>query len=186
MSQELRTEPDEPASGRVAADRKGLHSRRALVAGVMGAGVGAVAATVFAGAQPAWAEGENVTVGGSFPDATSTTSISTSSGTGLAGTTSDSSGAGVSGLDTSSGGGAGVSGSSTNGTGVSGSSSNSTGVQGSTSGIGQAGVAGEDTSSGGGAGVSGSSTNGIGVQAASSGGTALAVTGKVTFSSSGQ
>ena len=90
MSQEPDTASTEMAAKQPATDRE--HSRRALFAGAVGAGVGAVAATVLAGAQPAAAEGEAVTVGGSFTDATSTTSISTSSGTGLAGTTSDSSG----------------------------------------------------------------------------------------------
>jgi hypothetical protein len=159
------------ASKQPAADRK--QSRRALFAGAAGAGVGAVAATVLAGAQPASAAtGDNCLLGESNTES-STTSISTSSGTGLNGTTSDSSGAGISGTDASSGGAVGVSGGSANGTGVIGTSTNGIGVLGSTSGNGQPAVDGEDTSSGGGTGVSGNSTNGTGVFGTSTNGTGM-------------
>lgn len=101
MSQEPDTASTDMTSQQPATDRR--HSRRALFAGAVGAGVGAAAAMV-AGAQPASAaDGDTVTVGGSFTG-TATTSISTSGGSGLAGSTSDASGAGISGLDTSSGG----------------------------------------------------------------------------------
>jgi hypothetical protein len=171
MSQEPGTASAEMASKQPAADRK--QSRRALFAGAAGAGVGAVAATVLAGAQPASAAtGDNCLLGESNTES-STTSISTSSGTGLNGTTSDSSGAGISGTDASSGGAVGVSGGSANGTGVIGTSTNGIGVLGSTSGNGQPAVDGEDTSSGGGTGVSGNSTNGTGVFGTSTNGTGM-------------
>jgi hypothetical protein len=182
MSQEPDAAPAGPAP--VTVDRKRVHSRRALITGVVGAGVGAAVAVV-ATAQPAYAEGENVTVGNVFTDATSSTGVETSSGFGLLGQTTDATGSGVFGIDSSTAGGIAVKGASDVGT----------GVQGSTVGNGQLGVAGLDNSSGGGTGVSGTSnsgtgvagtsTSGTGVQAASSTGTALAVAGKVTFSRSG-
>src|SRR6516165_12351751 len=118
MSQESGIASTEMASSQPAADRK--QSRRALFAGAAGAGVGAIAATVLPGAQSASAATGGNCLLGESNTASSTTSISTSSGTGLAGTTSDSAGSGVSGLDTSSGGGIGVGGGSANGIGVSG------------------------------------------------------------------
>jgi hypothetical protein len=115
MRQAPDTAPAEPDSAPVTAGRDSLHSRRALVAGVVRAGVGAAA--LVAGAQPASAaNGDTVTVRGSFTGS-ATTSISTSSGTGLAGTTSDFNGTGVTGTDASSGA-LGVLGTSTSGEGV--------------------------------------------------------------------
>ena len=151
MSQELGTASTEMASSQPAADRK--QSRRALFAGTVGAGVGAVAATVLGSAQSASADTGGNCVLGESNTASSTTSITTSSGTGLAGTTSDISGVGVFGTDTSSTGSSGVFGQSTNGT----------GVQGVTSGNNQAAMLATDNSSGGGIGVSANSTNGTGV-----------------------
>jgi hypothetical protein len=140
------------------------YGRRALMLGAGAAGAGIAAGAAF-GATQAGAEGEAVTVGGTFNDATSTTQISTSSGNGLNGiTTSDETYA------------CGVLGQSKYGTGVYGTQSSTSGLLGSSSaavvgdtGNGQGvlglsstgdGVSGASTS---GAGVSGVSTNGSGV-----------------------
>ena len=88
MSPESDITSTDMTSGQPAADRK--QSRRALFAGAVGAGAGAVAVTVLGGAQPASAaNGDQVTLG-TLNGATATTTISTTGGTGLTGSTSDS------------------------------------------------------------------------------------------------
>lgn len=159
MSQEPDTAPDESTSAPVTADRKGLHSRRALVAGVVGAGVGAAAAMVAAAPPASAADGGNVILG-TENSASTTTTILTTGGIGLLALSRDSGGGGILGADLSGGSGFGVIGDSSHGIGARGSSLNGTGVE-------------------------GTCPNGTGVQATSSTGTALAVTGKVTFSNSG-
>jgi hypothetical protein len=133
-------------------DNAPRHSRRALVAGAAAAGAG-IAASLVIGAQPAAAEGENVTVGDSFTDATSTTGITSSgSGAALQGTTTTDGGSGVAGVDSSRYGGTGVMGTSFLGTGLTGTSTAGTGVSGT------GGTAGTND---GGPGVSGTGGNAV-------------------------
>jgi hypothetical protein len=134
-------------------------SRRTLMTSAAAAGVGVVAGMLM-GANPAGAaDGDTVTVGGSFSG--DTTTLTTSGG-----------GAALKGVDatTSSGPGTGVSGQSTDNTGVSGTSIQGQGVKGASEF---------------GDGIQGLSAFGTGVSASSGAGTALAVDGTATFSRSG-
>jgi hypothetical protein len=141
------------ADAAATAKRDAPPSRRSLFTRAAAALAGC-AALVLLGTRTAHAEGETMAVGEEYNDATSTTGVKTTSGSGLSGATSDANGAGVLGICL---------------------------------GVGGAGVLGE--SSGSNPGVLGVSTgSGPGVHAKNANpaaGIALAVTGRVTFSTSG-
>lgn len=118
-SQEHNAVPAEPTCAPDTANRERLHSRRALVAGLVGAGAGAAAAVVV-GAQPASADTGGSLILGEPNTALSTTSVSTTGGTGLEGLTSDgelAGSSGVTGIDQSDAGAIGVQAISVNGSG---------------------------------------------------------------------
>jgi hypothetical protein len=176
--------------------------RRKMILGVAAAGVGA---SVVAETEPAGATDGNPVLIGEPNTAKATTSVTTTVGNGLEGSTSAKSQSGVEGVDSSSGGGfglhgtskkangvygvsvdvsglepgvlAGVWGDSTTHAGVVGTSNDSDGVAGYTQGTGQAGVLGSDESSSGGYGLYGSSTNGTGVTGIHSTGNGTGVSG---------
>lgn len=150
--------------------------RRALMLGAAAAGVGVT--TLLGGATADAAPLEYVKLGGDS-EATSTTSVQTSGGSGLLGVQDN-----ASGLLTSTALIAGVAGDSDAADGVLGASSASNGVHGICSADGGSGVLGADTSTTGGYGAQGSSTNGIGVLAISTNGTALKVNGPAQLTSS--
>jgi hypothetical protein len=135
------------------------NSRRMLMTSAAAAGAGIVAGMLVEANPAGAADGETITVGGSFIG--DTTTLTTSGG-----------GAALTGVDatTSAGGGTGVMGQSTDNTGVSGTSIQGPGVKGSSEF---------------GNGIQGASAFGTGVSASSNAGTALAVTGKANFSRSG-
>jgi hypothetical protein len=150
MSEERLPSPVEAAK----APTKRL-GRRALVLGLAAGGAGALASV--AGAKSAYAANGNPVLLGGANSATATTSISTTTGTGIEGTTSVNGQSGVQGVDTSSQGGYGVQGNATN----------NFGVYGTTEADGRNAVYGLDLSSGGGCGVCGASTSSYGVNGAS-------------------
>jgi hypothetical protein len=125
--------------------------RRKMILGVAAAGVGA---SVVAGAEPASATDGSALIVGKANTAKATTSVTTTTGNGLEGTTSAGEGqVGVEGIDTSS----------TGGYGVVGLSSAGVGVAGFSEADGKYAVAGNDTSTGGGYALYGLSTHGTGV-----------------------
>ena len=137
--------------------------RRKMILGVAAAGVGA---SVVAGAEPAGATDGNPVLIGESNTAKATTSVKTTKGDGLDGTSDKATGVygvsvAASGLEP--GVVAGVWGDSTTHAGVVGTSNDSDGVAGYTNATGQAGVLGTNASSESGYGVYGSSTNGFGV-----------------------
>jgi hypothetical protein len=135
-----------------------------MILGVAAAGVGA---SVVAGAEPAGATDGNPVLIGEANRAKATTSVTTTKGNGLEGSTKAGGQSGVQGVDTSSGGGYGVYGNSANGTGVYGIITGDTSFQFAVEGSDQS------TGDGGGAGVGGVSTNGTGVTGTSTNGTGV-------------
>ena len=186
----------------------GSWTRRGLIAGVAAAGAGAAAGLLGAATPAGAANGDTITVGGSFTGS-ATTTVTTTAESALAGVTSADTWSGIAGSDNSSGGGqgvfgvsqhgigvwgvnpdpsgllgtdvAGVVGDSNSSSGVLGLSSSSAGVLGKSSGAHQSGVGGYDTSTGGGWGVYASSEHGTGLGAVSTSGLDIEAAGTGRF-----